>query len=92
MTKAVERDQQETLPGVVPKPSKALLNKVEELEAVRYRRAELKEEEGSLEKAVVVMMEKQGVERLALSSGRRADRKVTPESVKVAFTTPRKED
>gem|GEM_PF-6614220 len=87
--KAVDRDQQETLPGVVPTPSKALLKKVEDLEATRYRRMELQEQEKGLETAVVEMMEKQGVEAMSLSSGRKAQRKVTPEKTKVTFVTPK---
>jgi len=86
---AVERDNQETLPGVLPKPSKALLAKVEDLEATRYRRMELQDEEKQLEEAVVTMMEKQGVQMLSLSSGRNAKLTRIEAKEKVKFITPK---
>ena len=89
MAKKVERDKQETLPGVVPKPTKALLSKVEDLEAVRYKRMALQEEEAGLEKIVLELMHKQGVETLGLSSGRKATLATTPEKEKVKFSTPK---
>lgn len=86
---ARERTRQGILPNTLPEPTKALIQKAEELETVRDERMRLTGQEADLQKEVIEMMHSEKLDKLELSSGRIASLTKTDPTEKVKLTTPK---
>ena len=84
--RAPDKDQP-NLPGTIPTPSEALVEKAEELESVRDRRQSLQKDEADLQDEVLELMHKERIEILTTTTGRNCA--VAHGKEKIAFTTPK---